>query len=95
MTSVNDSKCPVHFFPLATSADRFYRIDRSQVSSFELHYESELSLSQCTVLVVSLRDFANENSKASPDCRTVWITVLLVCIGFATHGLNEMANENR
>lgn len=71
MTSVKGSKCPVPFSPLATSADRFYRIDRSQVSSFQLSYESELSLSQCTILVVSLIDFANENIKVFPDCRTV------------------------
>lgn len=36
VTNINDSKYPVYIFPLATSADRFYRIDRSQVSSFQL-----------------------------------------------------------
>lgn len=28
-------ECHIHFFSLATSADRFYRIDRSQVSFLE------------------------------------------------------------
>ena len=43
VTNISDSKCPVYFFPLATSADRFYRIDRSQVSSFQIIEESEMS----------------------------------------------------
>lgn len=43
------SECHVHFFfPLATSADRFYRIDRSQVSFFCLLVK--VKNSQCDTL---------------------------------------------
>lgn len=50
-------------FFLATSADRFYRIDRSQVCFLEPARESEKFPSKCALLVSNLINFSNKNAE--------------------------------
>lgn len=61
------------FSPLATSADRFYRIDRSQVSFLEPTYESEKFPSKDTLLVADLKSFYNINAETFTDFGMVLI----------------------
>lgn len=59
-------------FPLATSADRFYRIDRSQVSFLKPTCESEKFPSD-TLLVANLKSFYNINAETFTDFGMVLI----------------------
>lgn len=68
------SECHIHFFfLLATSADRFYRIDRSQVSFLEPACESEKFLSKYILLEANLTNFSNKNTETFTDFGMVLI----------------------
>lgn len=77
----------IFFFPLATSADRFYRIDRSQVSFLEPICEIEKSPNRQTLLVVHLIHFSNVNPKTFTNSRMILIAKGMLFKNLSSHVL--------